>query len=324
MFKRILTPLDGSKSSESILKWVSPLAETISAELVLTMVVEDGFVPPAVVTAGQSRSYSGPVPEPAEVIAERESRRGVADAQIGWASNYLESVSDRFVPDTVTTRFHVATGNPEEQIIATAISTDSDLIAMATHGASWIARGVLGSVADRVVHTSPVSVLLLRPGELDVSITGATRIKNVIVPLDGSPVSEAAVGVGRDLSRAVNAKLHFLTAASEMHGYGPSAGGPYGQIYASGGLREEVRDYLTPYVEESVDKGIDASAIAVTGSAAQAIIRGAHEEQNPIVVMTSHGLGGFHRWLLGSVTDKVIRGADCPVLVVPAVNPVSN
>ncbi|MDP6822887.1 MAG: universal stress protein [Dehalococcoidia bacterium] len=324
MFRRILTPLDGSKSSENVLQWVAPLAEALSAELILTTVVEVNPVASAVWGAERSRSNSGPIPEPAEVLAERESRRSAADDLINSATSYLESVSVHFVPDSVDTKFHVATGTPEEQIIATAISTEADLIAMATHRASWIARGVLGSVADRVVRSSPVSVLLLRPVDSDAGITGPTPIKNVIVPLDGSPISEAAVDVGRNLSRAVSAKLHFLTAASEMYGYGPSVGGPYGQAYTDSGLREEVRKYLMPYVDEAAGEAIDARAVAVSGSAARAIIRVAHEEQDSIVVMASHGLSGFHRWMLGSVTDKVIRSAECPVIVVPGENPVSN
>jgi hypothetical protein len=101
----------------------------------------------------------------------------------------------RLVPDSLTTKFHVTSGSPEEEIIAAAIAIDADLIAMATHRASWIARGVLGSVADRVVHSSPVSVLLLCPGDKDALVSGPLNIKNVIVPLEVSPLSEAAVGV---------------------------------------------------------------------------------------------------------------------------------
>jgi nucleotide-binding universal stress UspA family protein len=90
---------------------------------------------------------------------------------------------------------------------------------------------------------------------------------------------------------------------------------------ASGGqLRDEARSYLTPYVEQAREMGIKAEGIAVSGSPANAIIRVAHEKPESIVVMTSHGLSGFHRWILGSVTDKVIRSAECPVLVVAVKN----
>ncbi|MDA1258620.1 MAG: universal stress protein [Chloroflexi bacterium] len=318
MFKKILTPLDGSETSERVLAWAAPLAEKLKAELILTTVVEAEPVPATPITAG------GPRPDPPEVMAEREVRLGMYDRLHNAAMRYLESTARRLVPANVEVTFNVVSGNPEDEIVAQAIATEADLIAMATHRASPIARGVLGSIADRVVRSSPVSVLLLRPGNGRSSVTAPQPIKNVIVPLDASPTSEMALDTAMAIALATDARLHLMTATVGTYIHGPRTGAPFGHLYTGGQMRADAREYLKPFVEEALDEGIEADAIAVSSSPARAIIRAAHEEPGTIVVMATHGLRGFQRWVLGSVTDQVIRGAECPVLIVTTEDPGVN
>lgn len=311
MFKRIITPLDGSDASESVLAWVAPLAEKLKAELILMTIVETEPVPAPVVSLDRMDAP----PESPELMAERELRWGRSDRLVTAATRYLESTARRHVPASVHFKIHVVSGNPEDQIVAQAVATGADLIAMATHRSSPIARGVLGSVADRVFHSSPVPLLLLRPGNGKARVTSPQLIKNVIVPLDVSPISEKALGVGMDLAAAVNARLRLITVTAKLHVHGPMVGAPFGNVYSSGQLRAGGRDYLKQFVEDALNQGLEAEAVAVSGNPARAIIRVAHEEPGSVVVMASHGLSGFRRWVLGSVTDKVVRGAECPVLV---------
>ena len=142
---RILVPLDGSALAESILDPLRTLAEVTGAQLVLTMAVEP--VPTLLPT----------FPYPVEVeptnIEEREA----------VARRYLAEVGARIETRGIIVHERVARGGAPREIIRLADEEGCDLIAMATHGASGLDRMVFGSVTDRVIRSSAVPVMVLRP-----------------------------------------------------------------------------------------------------------------------------------------------------------------
>ena len=162
MFNRILLPLDGSETSESILAWVMPLAARWKSEIILTTVIEANPKPEFALTPGGF----GPSAVPPEVISAREGLRDTYERAVTAATRYLESVERRFRDDSVDISYEVVSGAPEERIVEEAIEREVDLIAMATHrvagqsrcarkrrrpGASVIAAACAAATAQEII-----------------------------------------------------------------------------------------------------------------------------------------------------------------------------
>jgi nucleotide-binding universal stress UspA family protein len=138
MFKKILVPLDGSKLAEKILSRVEWLAKTHDAEVTLLRVALAGSFP-----------GSDPVQHQLNVVRE-------AEEYLAKAESWLRDVG-------VKVNSVVRYGNDAREIVDHARDRDFDLIAMSTHGRSGLAQFVLGSVANKVINTATIPILLYRP-----------------------------------------------------------------------------------------------------------------------------------------------------------------
>jgi len=142
--------------------------------------------------------------------------------------------------------------------------------------------------------------------------------KNILVATDFGPASDAALLYGRELARLFGATLHVLhvvidVIASAMvpAAYVPELG--EAQQEAEERARERLRALLTD--EDRRDLGV--KEIVVTSlSAANAILIYANDALIDLIVVGTHGRGGVAHLLLGSVAEKVVRSAPCPVLSV--------
>ena len=138
MFKKILVPLDGSKLAEKILSRVEWLAKTHDGEVTLLRVALASSFP-----------GSDPVQHQLNVIRE-------AEEYLAKAEDWLRDVG-------VKVNSVVRYGNDAQEIVDHARDREFDLIAMSTHGRSGLAQFVLGSVANKVINTATVPILLYRP-----------------------------------------------------------------------------------------------------------------------------------------------------------------
>jgi nucleotide-binding universal stress UspA family protein len=138
--RRIMLTLDGSELARQALPLASELATHAHAELLLFQVVS----PVASV-------YSGLVLPP-----------DIQDAIQGAAANELRTIADTLRLAEIKVATAVVLGDPADQIVATALKHQVDLVVMATHGYSGIKRWALGSVADKVLHATPAPLLLVR------------------------------------------------------------------------------------------------------------------------------------------------------------------
>jgi nucleotide-binding universal stress UspA family protein len=189
---------------------------------------------------------------------------------------------------------------------------------MATRRESALARGVLGSVTDRVLHSTSIPLLTLYPGEIHEFEKTNGGPERVIVPLDGSALSESAVKPAMEIVQASGAKVIF-TEILRLLFFGV---GVAGMEYGAGDFgidvqKKEISSYLQGFVDDAELTGVKASANVRSGSPSQQIVEEASEIDGSIIVMASHGSGGLKRWVVGSVADKVIRSARRPVLVIP-------
>ncbi len=146
MYKRILVPLDGSALAEAALAPAMELARCMGAEIVLLRVM----ITPV---------YEFIATEPMMTAVRVETR----EANTQEVQSYLERVATTLGEKGARVRVQACEGPVADAILDYAESIHADLIAMSTHGRSGIARWVMGSVADKVVHAAPVPVLLVRP-----------------------------------------------------------------------------------------------------------------------------------------------------------------
>ena len=309
MFDRILVPLDGSEHAERIGGWVMGFAKTIGAEVELFAVVNPARL--TVPEAGARRSAEAPV--------ESEAGPQVVDPAVEQALRYLEHRALGYEEIGVKATTNAVVGNPAEEIVKRAALAEIDMIAMATRRESALARGILGSVTDRVLHNTPVPLLTIRPQEGPSTFAKTGRPGIIVVPLDGSEVSEEAVPVALFLAKASEAEVLFLQALPPPYVAAGELGVHfYTNDYVMSEEREEVFRYLSAFVRQARREGVKATERAAVGTAAACIIESVENQPGGMVVMSTHGASGFKRWVVGSVADKVIRSSGRPVLVLPS------
>ena len=148
MYKKILVPLDGSELAECVLPHVESIAKGCGVKNVILVRALEPYV----------SSY-------AQVYLSDEQRKEADARAEGAAREYLDKVADRVKLDGVEVQKRFITGSPAESIAEYATENEVDLIIISTHGRSGISRWVWGSVADRILRSACVPVLMVRaPG----------------------------------------------------------------------------------------------------------------------------------------------------------------
>jgi nucleotide-binding universal stress UspA family protein len=190
---------------------------------------------------------------------------------------------------------------------------------MATHGRSGLDRWLMGSVAEKVLRATANPLLLVRT-VTDRKTTGETRWQSVIVPLDGSELAElvlpSVVTLAREMKLEVRLARAYEIPAAAYYGsedYLPN----YEAIKKE--IREEARDYLLNKTEGLKKAGAaNVSWVLLDGPAADELIKLGRSTPDNLIAMSTHGRSGVKRWVLGSVTEKIVRHSGDPVLVMPA------
>ena len=151
---------------------------------------------------------------------------------------------------------------------------------------------------------------------------------NILVPLDESELAEAALPVARQLAESFGAAIHIVESVSRHDELQAGRSSAALSIAAAEYELETVRRLIDSRIElakryiESAANALRSDGLEVTtevreGAADEAISNYARENDIDLIVMSTHGHGRVRRTLLGSVTDRVIRSAHVPVLVLP-------
>lgn len=311
-FERILVPLDGSEMAAGILPVAEDLAKRLGARIDLLAVVD-----PETTELPSYMPIALGAPSVGISAAELEVADEVQLERIRAATDYLNTVANSLREDGLAVDVEAIVGDPAQEIVAMARRRHTDVIAMATRGRSAIGRGLLGSVTDKVAHSSAVPMLVVRPSDGGV----VEPISRLIVGLDGSRVSETALDPARDLAASLKIPLILLRAtavAARMAAYG---GEPYfasADLY--GDTDEEAKDYLEAIAARQRELGPDLETVETKvgpGTAYNEIQAAAAEHPGSLIVLATRGRSGLTRWVLGSVTDRIIRSSEGPVLVIP-------
>ena len=148
-----------------------------------------------------------------------------------------------------------------------------------------------------------------------------TVFRRLLVPVDFSPQSEAAWGLARGLARAVGAEIVLLHVFVEAPLYSESAFAAERVREAYVASRQWVEQQLARWSGTAQQEGLAVKPLVRPGVPHEEIVATARAESADLIVIGTHGYGGVDRLLLGSVADRVIRRASCPVLSVRQPDP---
>jgi nucleotide-binding universal stress UspA family protein len=291
MYRSILVSLDGSAFGEQALPVALSIARRVGASLNLVHVhVPYGMMYP------DSMSPFGPAQDRQIIEHER--------AYLDETVKRLTSSSTVPVTSTVL----------EGMVVAETLSGHAaDLIVMTTHGRGPLSRFWLGSVADELVRRATVPVLLVRPQETPSAAEPVFR--HILIPLDGSILAEQVLEPATALGRLMEAKYTLLRV------YGPveeSRLGP--EVHRLEPPTEELRKAAQAYLDGVAERlrrqgHTTQTQVAFGQHPPSVILDVAQSHAVDLIALETHGRRGVARLLLGSVADKVLRGAVTPVLI---------
>ncbi|HRA48129.1 MAG TPA: universal stress protein, partial [Thermomicrobiales bacterium] len=214
----------------------------------------------------------------------------------------------------------IGQGDATTVILQAAIDHQIDMIALASAARGAVGRLALGSVSDKVMRESEIPVLIVRQ-DPDKEERVLPKVGRVIVALDGSDRSMLGLPVAAALGKQLGAAVVLLTAVdlpqvvSPVMGYAP-AFSP--DIYSQ--LEDEstaaAHEHLDEAVAQMATYGVTANSQVTVGFAVDSIID--YAKPDDLIVLTTRGQGGFKRWIMGSVAERLVRESPAPVVVVPS------
>lgn len=311
--KTILVPIDGSSLSETALAVAFAIARRRGAAGIETVTVTPPLMDPL-------RTSGAPV---------RDTRLD-HDRQ-AWDKALVETLGERLVAMSggIPTKATLLEGDAAERIAEQLRGGAYEMVVMTTHGRSGASRMWLGSVADRVVRMSPVPVLLLRDVSSTSPLDDEPLFRDVLVPIATyEEYDESELILSDALALAGDqATYHLLNVVSRNYLIPPPSAIDVATASAAAraytppadtldATREAATRALGELARRLGERGVHVTTRVVEhGNPAEAILDHAHAIDARLIAMASHGRGPVRRALLGSVTDKVVRGAAIPVLV---------
>lgn len=286
MYDQILFPADGEGGEADAFEHVLDLAIAHDAEVHILNVADT--------TQMSATRIQGEVID----TLEREGER------------IIEATANRATERGVSTKTEVVQGRPYSTIVEYADARRIDVIVMPTHGRRGLERFLLGSTTERVVRRANVPVLTIRPnGDNGPQYP----YQNVLVPTDGSNCANQALAMGADVAGVEGSTLHLLSVIA-IASLGVDVR-PDLQLETLEAQAQELIEAGQTFAKEA---GIDSvsGTVEYGPSIHQTILTYIEDHSIDLVVLGTHGRTGFDRYVLGSVTEYVIRTSPIPVLTV--------
>jgi nucleotide-binding universal stress UspA family protein len=216
-----------------------------------------------------------------------------------------ETVASQFGSDIES---FVCEGEPHEVIVDIAKAQHADLIAMGTHGRKGLKKMFVGSVASRVIASSPCDVLVVKKpfGE------AAGKRKSILLCYDGSELSKHALTRVCALSKVEAMEitaLYVIPRIDEITGLFPTD-------LIKKRLFQEAQKTVQEAAALASQQGVSIKTEIAEGDAAENIILTGAKLGSDMIVSGTHGWKGLDRAIIGSVIENIIVNVSCPVLVV--------
>jgi nucleotide-binding universal stress UspA family protein len=227
------------------------------------------------------------------------------------AAAYLKSVSEHKIPPGLTARMEIREEAPEVAIVKTAQASAADLIVMSAQGYSHNRPPGLGRVAERVLHYASCPVLVVRSPQ---------PIRHILIPLDGSPLSEQVLHIAIEIAGLLRCKVTLLRVirpgtaieVDELETF------QYGQGKSPDKESQHTAEAYLRQIATTLPECLpDVQTVVLQDSPARAILDYAGRAGVDLIAMSTHGHTGLKRWMYGSVTEQVLHAAGhCSTLVV--------
>lgn len=285
----ILVGVDGSSQGDAAVRWAARRAVMREEQLTIVHVV-------STMTGEWSPAGWVGAPLPRQVVEwqDEEARKKVDDA-VRLA---------RATPGGDALRIRTETPAGPIVPVLCDLSKQFAIVVVGSRGRGTLTRAVLGSVSTALVHHSYCPVAVLRE-----DIPPERRRAPVVVGIDGSPASERATALAFDEASSRNVELVALHAWSDAEW--PDVV-PIAWSKVSVGAEETLAQRLAGWQERYPD--VVVRRVVVRDDPAGALL--AQSQSAQLVVVGSHGRGGFAGMLLGSVSSSVVHGTHTPVIVV--------
>lgn len=318
MFKRILVPLDGSERAERALPVAARLARSSGGSITLL------------------RIATGAIDAAWSTVEAPILMKEAIDAEQARAADYLAQIAASPELAGISVQTHVQSGVPAQCILEAAREQQVDLILLGSHGETGLKRWVLGSVAQHVTRHSSAPVLVLHerggvPTHLSLKDRQPVRI---LAALDGSPLAEAALAPAAYLSAALSAPARGALHLALVLPFPDLADTTRKGIVPA--VREQAEMQARAYLDlitQRLSKGELASlnlqvtsSVTIREDIAEALIgmaeTGAFLEGGEtfhgcyVLALATHGRSGVERWVMGSVTERILGATILPLLIV--------
>ncbi|MGD9523110.1 MAG: universal stress protein [Gemmatimonadales bacterium] len=296
MARPVVVPLDRSEFAEAAIPRAVHAARRLAAPLHLVLVHQPQTVP---MTADSS----------ADLQAQIDA--GLLEA----GDLHLRRMAHRIAAEShLLVEPHLLTGHVAETLAEHVETHRARLIVMSTHGRGGLSRLFLGSVADRLLRIVHQPILLQRP-DTHQATSPVGRGRRILVPLDGSPLAERTLGevlsvFGTEHPTLILAQVVAMPATIHvLAGHDTIAGPDLQQLVDAAGR------YLAQVADRLRADGHQVESVVLGGDhAAQGLLAWAEEHEPDLIAIATRGQGGVGRAVFGSVADKLIRSAACPVL----------
>lgn len=295
----ILVPTDFSPGAQRALEYAASFASQVHARITLLHVVEPLGSP--------DLDYFPFIIEPRKLVA-------FAHQQLAAAPD------DKNLDARLFAQPLVRTGIAFFEITQAARDLESDLIILSAHEFTGLKHVWLGSTAERVVRHAECPVLVLgKTDRFSALSSGETeadvlRICRVLVPVDFSDPSRAALRYAARLAARFKASVYLLYVAESLqklrHAHAMTANVDTSRLHDA--LKEKLAEFAIDPVAELAPIHYEVR----NGKPVEEILSSANDIGADLIVIATHGRTGFKHVMLGSVAERVVREAPCPVLVV--------
>ncbi|MCW5848487.1 MAG: universal stress protein [Anaerolineae bacterium] len=292
MYKTILVPLDGSELSEQAIPVAAALAKPLDATVVLTQAVYMTTLPGGALSDVQVTSMD--------------------EVEL-----YLKTKATPLIEAGLKVEVGVPYAPPVEGILDEINLRGADVVVMTTHGRSGLSRLIYGSVAEAVLHHSPVPVLLIRAGVKPELVPLSQPQPVFLVPLDGSSFAEEALPHAMAFAQAFQGELAL------MHVYEPPILTEQDIVTHTDKVgrqltkeQEEVEAYIAGLAHNMRQMGLNVRTDLRSGDIVQSILEEEYSADAALVIMATHGRTGLRRALFGSVALDVLRRGGLPMLLI--------
>ncbi|MDD5509234.1 MAG: universal stress protein [Dehalococcoidales bacterium] len=287
MFRRILVPLDGSKTAEVVMPYATAIANIYGSQIMLVSVSESA--------ADASHIYETYLTSVASKFRRQLKEWGETDEQYDVQNKVL-------------------VGNPALEIVGFASKEKISIIVMASRGSSGEGPWLLGHIAAKVLRTTDRPVLLVRTPASDAALEQKKLVRKILVPLDGSKAGESALCYAERLAKTMSAEIVLIEVFEPVGTIGAS--GIFYTVRDDEAVRRTLMGYLDTIAQPIKEQGIKVSSVVAFGNPASQIMKYAEENSVDLITISSHGRSGMGRWVFGNVTDKILHTGDVAVLVV--------